>query len=134
MPDTEVLAQVDGRLIKDLELHVLTQVRDNMQLMASNMSKMADKLDNVHERVMAIELSKFDERIEQAFADGKDDLSRTEKELQRQIDELKSLGADRENRIRAHDQLLARYGAFLLIFGTVGGAAIAAVSTKVFGG
>ncbi len=128
------VATLDGQQIKSFELHVLTQVRDNMQLMATNMGKMSEKLDSVHNRVMAIELAKFDHRIEEAFASAQEDLRRTEKELQRQIDEQKIALLDKETRLRAHDQLIARYGAFLLVFGTVGGAVLAAMATKVFGG
>jgi hypothetical protein len=127
-------ALLDGQRFRSLELTVLQQVREGLSLVNANMRSFGNTLSEVKDRVMAIELAKFDQQIAKSFADLKDDQARVERELQRQIDELKDAKKDELTRSRTYEQQLARYGAFLAVFGTVGGAVVAAIATKVFGG
>lgn len=131
--ETSDHVQVDGQTIRSLELTVLTQLRETLTGVTASLNKVASKVDTMHDRVMAIELAKFDDRIASSFAEAKAAVDRSETELQRQIDELKEDKKDKETRLRALSDQIARYGAFLAVIGTVGGAVVAAVATKVFG-
>lgn len=132
-PPADDEASLDGSTFRSLELTVLQQVREGMSLLNANMRTLNSKVDSMHERVMAIEFAKFDKRIEEVEGNIVADLRRTEVELLRQISEIRSSTLIADGRQRAAETLLARYGAFLAVFGTVGGAVIAAMATKVFG-
>jgi hypothetical protein len=126
-------AQVDGQRIRSLELTVLTQVREGLSGVTAQLVRMSDKVDSVHERVMAMELAKFDIRIEESFTEVSNDLRRTENMLQEKVSDNKTRIGELEKRVSALAEQLSRLGAFIAVGGTVGGLALGAALTKLFG-
>jgi prefoldin subunit 5 len=133
MPDLEEEVKVDGQRIRSLELTVLTQLRETLTGVTASLNRVGDKVDKMHERVMAIELAKFDTKIEETFQAATDDLRRTEKELQRQLDENRQTVTKLLDSLSSVQSQLARLGAFVAVGGAIGGLALGAVLTKVFG-
>jgi prefoldin subunit 5 len=133
MPGLDEEVKVDGQRIRSLELTVLTQLRETLTGVTASLNRVGDKVDKMHERVMAIELAKFDTKIEETFQAATDDLRRTEKELQRQLDENRQTVNKLLESLTAVQSQLARLGAFVAVGGAIGGLALGAVLTKVFG-
>jgi len=137
--------KVDGQAIRSLELTVLTQLRETLSANTAALNKVGDKVDSMHDRVMKIELAKFDARIEEAAEDLTADLRRTEGELSRRIEEVKTSTKDKADALalavttsdkeqRKQGTQIAVMGAFMAVIGTVGGAAVGVIMTKIFGG
>lgn len=105
---------------RQLEVIVLTQVRDSMALISSGLAKVSDKVDGINENVISILAARYSEQIAKLE---RDVYNRTE---------------DIEKRVRDHERQLTRLSMGMAISGAVGGSALGAVIvlalTRIFGG
>lgn len=121
---------------RELETIVLTQLRDSMSLVNtnmaatnSNMAKLTDKIDAVDRRVIELASAKYDQQIEKMEAQFKEDLQRTEESLQRQITINRSDLNKHEERLGSQSVQIARLGLGMAIAGAVGGTALGTTLT-----
>jgi hypothetical protein len=118
---------VDEHAHRQLELTVLTQLRDSLAQMNANMTRLNEKVDMTHDRVTELAAAKFDVQIARAVEGHDKDLSLAKEHLQRQVDDLKAAGADREVRLRDQSAQLARLGLGMAIAGALATGALTAV-------
>lgn len=125
MSPPEFRAEGDNE-IRQLETIVLTQVRDSMALINSNMSKMTDKMELLNDNMTRLNAQDFSAQIKRM-----DDDSRGE------TDKLWAAHSKHEDRLTAQAVQLARYGLGMAISASIGslalGAIVVVVVTKIFG-
>ena len=126
-PRLQVPGVDDDTALRQLETLVLTQVRDNMSLMNTNMQKMNDQLAQVKESVTVLTAQDFSAQIARLEVGLKTNQEAVRAELQRQVtvntEDIRKL----DNRINNHAVQMGRYGMGMAIAAVASGSALTAV-------
>jgi len=121
----------DETLNRQLEVTVLTQLRDSMALVNQNLTKLDDKVDKINTDVVSIIASRYEEQIAEVKLEIERRLTDVWKALGEMKLDTKNTFTDQETRIREHDRLLSRLGLGMAISGSVGGMALGAIVVQV---
>lgn len=121
----------DDHTARQLELTVLSQIRDNMTLMAQDLRQQGAELKAVNNNVVSLLASRYDEQIAEARRLFEVEMERLRGDVAKLERETKNSFSDQEVRIRDHDRLLARLGLGMAISGSIGGTALGAVIVQV---
>ena len=87
MSDEIMMPVPKGEAVQMAEIHALRQISDNLAAQTRQLEKLGDKVDDVRERVIALEMSGFDKRLE-AIKSDMDVLKRDISELKSQRDKV----------------------------------------------
>lgn len=117
----------DEHQVRQLEMTVLTQLRDGMALTNSALAKLSDKVDETHSLVIKQGAANYDMQISKLDEDFKERLEVQRSENQRQVDTLNTRCNSHSDRLTNYGAQLARLGMGMAISAIIGTSALTAV-------
>lgn len=123
----------DEHQVRQLEMTVLTQLRDSMALTNTALAKLGDKVDNMHSLVTSLAAARYDVQIDKMEGDARERVEAARVEMQRQIDVLTTRCNSHGERLTNYGNQLARMGAGMAVSAAVGSLALGAIIVIVVG-
>lgn len=121
---SEVVTTVPTELaLRQSEINATRTLTLAVERLTERMDGFGRDLGEIKTKVTTIEARNFDGQ-----------LSKLEHDLDNDIKVLHDSNKVRDERLRAVEQLVAKFGAYLAVAGAVGGAALGVIATKVFSG
>ena len=131
----------DKSELHQMEMLVLTQVRDSLALQNANITKLNEKMDVVNTHVITLIGARYDEQIAEAKLEFERRQVEYRTETERRLGEYKALAQkaldDQEARIRLHESQLAKIGLGMAITAAIGASSLAYIISmtlsKIYG-
>lgn len=131
----EVLTSIPTEMaLRQAEIGAMRTLNDSVNRLADRIDGFATDLAQIKDTVTEIKARNFDQQIAKLEQEAKQEVDRVERGFRREIDAIVLSATNSDTRTRAVEQAVARLGLGMAIVGTIGGAALGVVATKVFGG
>lgn len=117
----------DEHSMRQLEMSVLTQIRDSIALMNSDLRKHGDKLDHVNNSVVSLLSARYDEQIAEARRLAEKEQEELKRRFENETADAREERGQLRTQIIEQGKMLSRLGLGMAIAGAAGTAALTAV-------
>ncbi|GGZ21633.1 hypothetical protein [Asticcacaulis endophyticus] len=134
MSEADILKPMSAEVARQTELIALKTISDGMAALQAQVAKLTDSVMSVRDDVIEIKAVRYEAQLASLRLEVEKETVRLSEDFRREMDATNKAVDGVKDRVNKAEIAIGRYGLGLMIIGTIGGASVATILTKLFSG